>query len=76
MNGTETAAETAAIADAETTMTGHLDAIGSEEICLKKDLDETAETVTVSATAAIAATGEKGGGVHRHLLGRGKRHPT
>lgn len=79
VNGTETAAETAAIADAETTMTGHLDAIGSEEICLKKDLDETAETVTVSATAAtaaIAATGEKGGGVHRHLLGRGKRHPT
>lgn len=73
VNGTETAAETAAIADAETTMTGHLDAIGSEEICLKKDLDETAETVTVSATAA---TGEKGGGVHRHLLGRGKRHPT
>ncbi|KNG82882.1 splicing factor u2af large subunit [Aspergillus nomiae NRRL 13137] len=46
------------------------DAIGIEEICSKKDLDEMAETATVSATAAIvptaaaaaAATGEKGEG--------------
>lgn len=83
MNGTETAATTAAataaIADAETSMIGHLDAIGIGEICSKKDLDEKVETATVSATAAIVATaaiGEKGGGVRHHLLGRGKRRPT
>jgi hypothetical protein len=76
----ESAAESVAIADAGTLTTDPLDAIGTETCSRKdpKDPGEKAESATGAATASVtaAATEESGGGVRRHLLGRGNPRPT
>jgi hypothetical protein len=63
---------TEAIADAETTMRGHL-VVREIEICSMSDPDARGEIAVV--TGSVEVTEETGRGAHR-LRVRGSRHPT